>query len=48
MHILWLSVSKVVHNHIKGDDLIRIWQQRCLINWNQSGIIKLIEVGVCK
>lgn len=43
LNLLWLPISKVVHNHIQSNNLIWFWQKRHLINWNQSKIIKLIE-----
>jgi hypothetical protein len=42
--LLWLSISKVVHNEVKSDDLVRLWKQGLLIIWHEREVIEIVQL----
>ena len=42
--LLWLSVSKVTHNNVKSDDLIRLREQLHLVIRDEVEVVKVVEL----
>ena len=40
--LLWLAISKVVHNNVKSDDLVRLRKQRLFVIWHEREVIEIV------
>ena len=42
--LLWLSISKVTHDNVKGNNLVRFWEQGLLVIWYQVEVIEVVKL----
>ena len=41
--LLWLAISKIAHDDVKSDDLVRLRKQPHSVKWHKGEVVEIVK-----